>query len=390
MPRKQRASWGCVQRIDRDRYRIRYWADLGDGYRRRTETVRGTRREADARLAALRTQHERQPGTPVTRPSAVTVGDVWRTWHAPDCEARLESGDLAPNTWRNAKAVWRRTVEPRWGAIRCDAVSALDVQEWVRGLKANEAKLAKMLLAQLIDKAVMYGICKTNPVRLRMTMPRESTELDHGVYTLEELGEVLRAVHGSPIEAAVILAAFGSARVGESLGVMRSEVRRRESLGVEVAVVPIVRQVGQSGLAVSDRLKNPQSRRVVAIPGPVGARLLELARQGDGDQWLTGSGVGVPIGRVIAGRLWRGAMGAAGLECHPLRNLRNSWETYMHWVMGVDPAMIERMMGHAGKTVTERHYDRPVEDMIVETVASAYAAHPFASTWDFLGHGANH
>ena len=82
MARRQRASWGCVQRLGRDRYRIRYWADLGDGYRRRTETVRGTRREADARLAALRGLHEcspRPPRAPTWRTPTRTLGTFWDT-----------------------------------------------------------------------------------------------------------------------------------------------------------------------------------------------------------------------------------------------------------------------------------------------------------------------
>lgn len=382
-----RSSWGCVQRLDRDRYRIRYWADTGDGYRRRTETVRGTRREADARLAELRTIHEREPGQHVRRPTGVTVGDAWRLWHAPDCEARFEAGQLARSTWDNAKGMWRRYVEPRWGGVRCDAVTAPDIQEWVRPMTSVNAHLSKMLLAQLLDRAMMYGACAANPARLKVTMPRGGERGDAGVYTLTELGEVLRAVHGSPVEEAVILMAFGSCRVGEAFGVEAGDVTLREALGVPVATVPVLRQVLQGG-QVTERLKNSQSRRVVAIPGPVGARLARLsrARLEEGDPWLCGDGVGGPLTRYAAARLWAEALERAGIVRHPLRNLRNSWETYMHWTLLVEPSMIERMMGHAGKTVTARHYDRPVEDMVAEVVARAYLTRPFADSWEFLGH----
>ncbi len=383
-----RSSWGCVQRLDRDRYRIRYWADLGDGYRRHTEVVRGTRREADARRAELRTLHERQPGQPVRRPSAATVGDVWRLWHAPDCEARLAAGELAPSTWADARGVWRRCVEPRWGGVRCDAVTALDVQEWLRTMTAASAVAAKALLAQLLDRAVMYGACAANPARLRLAMPRAAARQDAGVYTLAELGGVLEAVHGSPVEGAVILMAFGSCRTGEAFGVRSREVSLREVLGVPVALAPVARQVTPRG-QVTERLKNPQSRRTVAVPGPVGERLAALARARleEGDEWLSGDGVGRPLARSTAERMWTQALAGAGVERHPMRNLRNSWETYMHWTLLVEPSMIERMMGHAGKTVTARHYDRPVEGMIAEAVARAYTQHPFADTWEFLGHG---
>lgn len=55
MARRQRASWGSNEDAGRGRRRIRYWADLHDGrgYRRVSETVRGTRKDADDVLARL-------------------------------------------------------------------------------------------------------------------------------------------------------------------------------------------------------------------------------------------------------------------------------------------------------------------------------------------------
>lgn len=64
-----------------------------------------------------------------------------------------------------------------------------------------------------------------------------------------------------------------------------------------------------------------------------------------------------------------------------LANTRNSWETYTHWTLGVEPEKVERMMGHAGKGVTERHYDRPEAESLAAEAARAYALHPFADGW---------
>lgn len=383
-----RSSWGCVQRLDRDRYRIRYWADLGDGYRRHTETVRGTRREAERRAAELRAAHEVEPGAPKRRPSSVTVGDAWSLWLLPELEARLAAGEIAPNTLRNNRASWARDVAPRWESVRCDAVAALDVQEWLLTMSANNAAMARIVLGQVMGKAVMFGACPSNPLLVRYRMPRAAAKRDAGVYTLDELGAVLRAVHGSEVEPPVVLAAFGSARVGESLGVLCSEVSLREVGGVPVALAPVVRQVGHSG-EVSDRLKTAQSRRTLAIAGPVGVRLYSLAREleSQGLAWLADDGFGAPLSQQVLNRRWAALLDAAGVARHPFRNLRNSWETNMHWALGVEPSMIERMMGHAGKTVTARHYDRPDEDAFAETAARAYSAHPYAAAWDWLGHG---
>lgn len=40
MPRRMRSTFGNVQRVDRDRYRLRWWELIGGEYKRRSETVR--------------------------------------------------------------------------------------------------------------------------------------------------------------------------------------------------------------------------------------------------------------------------------------------------------------------------------------------------------------
>lgn len=59
MPRKaMRSNWGSVTEIEKNkRYRIRYWSETSQGYRRASETVRGTKRQAYDRLAELRLNH---------------------------------------------------------------------------------------------------------------------------------------------------------------------------------------------------------------------------------------------------------------------------------------------------------------------------------------------
>jgi hypothetical protein len=55
MARRMREEWGSVTEIDRGkRYRLRYWAETPDGYKRVSETVRGTRRDAYNLLAKRR------------------------------------------------------------------------------------------------------------------------------------------------------------------------------------------------------------------------------------------------------------------------------------------------------------------------------------------------
>lgn len=377
MPRKKRSTFGSVTKLGPGRWRLRWWADGPDGRKRRTEVVRGTRRQADDRLAEIRL------GVGSDQGGCMTLGQVWDKWAHPEALDRLAEGSLSQCSVRNMEHSWTSKIAPRWADVPCSSIAAVDVQDWLLTMTNSTGRLAKTYASQVMDKAVLYGVCQSNPFSLRLRLSKSGKSTDAGIYSLEEMRSVLKAVRGSYIEPGVILAGFGSARVGESLGVMASEVRRKESFGVTVAVAPVVRQVDRNGL-ISDKLKNRQSERPLVIPGQVGSRLLRLAGEAAerGDRWLVDSGDGTPISQQVAGREWKRALSDAGVPVHPYKNLRNSWETWMHWTMRVDPLMIEPMMGHAGTTVTSRHYDRPIEDMFVEAVAKAYKNHPFANGWD--------
>lgn len=63
---------------------------------------------------------------------------------------------------------------------------------------------------------------------------------------------------------------------------------------------------------------------------------------------------------------------------HPFRNLRNSWETWMRWEVGVAPWAIEVAMGHKLGGVTGRYYDRPTDEVVAAVFADAYRSRP----WD--------
>ena len=373
MARRMRAAWGSMAEVSPGVWRIRYWGkDPSTGeYRRRSRTVRGSRVDAERERASLMVEHSGEAPCP-------TVGQVWERWHLPALGRRVEEGDLSPQTLQQYLSGWRRHVAPRWADVPCDAVRPLEVQQWLSSLGANQARGALDVLRPVLDYAVRYGLAASNPARERYVMPSRSTArtMDRAVWTLPELGEVWREVMGEWFEAAFLLAAFGGLRVGEALGVMGGDVSGCHGC----ALVEVRRQVTNRGEGVSERLKNRQSRRAVAVPGRAGARLLLLAGASGGG-WLSGDGMGGPSSQDRLGDSWARAV-PDGMR-HPFRNLRNSWETNARWSLGLDHWGIEVMLGHVAPGVTGRHYDRPRPDMIAAVVAEAYAAHPYDAGWDW-------
>lgn len=372
MPRKKRrAAWGALTQVDESTWRLRFWATGPDGYRRRSKTIRGSRKDAERARAELMLAHSDDAPCP-------TVGEVWERYALPAYERREKDGDMSAYTLRQYRSGWSRHASPRWSDVPCDAVRPLEVQQWLDGLTYNGALQAMNVLRPTVDYAVRYGVVDANPFRERYLMPSKSGKatMDRGVWTLDELGEVWRAVRGEWFEAAFLLAAFGGLRVGEALGVRSEDVTITDVGGVPVALVAIERQVPSMGAEVRTTLKNRQSHRTIAIPGRAGLRIAELARERDG--WLTGDGLGGPTTQRRLMLAWKSAAMA-----HPFRNLRNSYETNARWSLRLPPWVVEPLLGHAGQGVTAQYYDRPSAEMFAEMVADAYRARPYDAKWDW-------
>lgn len=375
---RMRDDWGSVS-YDAGRRvgRIRYWSRTPDGYRRVSETVRGSRRDVERRRAELRLVHDDDAPCP-------TVRQLWETSYHPYRLRRVEDGHIAPQTLSMDESAWRVHVGPMWGDARADSLRPAQVQDWLDGMTRFQADRAIQVLRGILRHAALRGLVGLDPIAgVPFELPKDAEVRDRGIWTLEELGAIWRAVRGEWWEPAYLLSAFGSARVGESLGPHANEVSRMDVDGLCVAVVPVVRQVANNG-KVRDEPKNSWSVRPLVLPGPVGERVLEIAAANDGD-WLTGNGSGLHTRQSRLGRAFDRALSRAGVERHPFRNLRPSWQTFMRWDMGVAPERLEKMMGHIGlgSQVTAQHYDRPTAELFAQTVAEAYRAHPYADGWLF-------
>lgn len=366
MPRKaRRRSWGSITEVIRGKkYVLRWVENTTVGRKRKTETFWGTYREADERLAEIRLMHK------VDRPT-MTFGEVARKWYIPWLEENVRSGKTKAGSAERYLHSLEKTILPRWSDVPIDSIKPLEVQEWLNGLTNPLAKIAIVVCRKAMDFPVIYEVVDVNKFRSQYEMPsQKSRSVSKDNYDLAKATEVFDRLHGSLIEPSFILSCFGSARVGESLAVKRSEVKRVECRGIEFAVVPIVRRMKSDGGCVSDDgdLKTSSSMRTLVIPPPFGTRLLEIAESGivDGSEWLSPSRDGTPMRMSQLTYYWK----AATVGDHiPLKNLRSSWRTFAQYEWGIDYDTCEVLMGHSLGGVTGRHYLRPTEDQLVEDVA---------------------
>lgn len=370
MPRKQRSTWGSITRLGKDRYRLRWWEERDDGYARRSEVVRGTRRAAERRLAEIRSSLDETAPHRMAR-HKLTVGEAFEMWWLPDAKDRLSVGEMAKSTFDNYVSRWRCHVRPVWGDVALTDVRPIDVQEWLLGLTKDMASMSLMLMRQVFEMCVRYEATDRNPVAGRFRMPKRADRRhSKDVYTLDEMTTALDAVKGTGAYVPAVLCGIGSCRVGESLGarIDLGEVRKITACGMTIAVVDVVRNVDRNGHVGPDHaLKTPQSERPVVIPEPWSIDVLSV-----GGTWLCDRGTGSPLSQSSVNHIWLRSLESSGIKPIPFRNLRNSWRTFMRWELGIQEDLLEAMMGHAGKNVGEVHYDRPREEVFAQTVADAW------------------
>lgn len=356
--RRKRSSWGCVQRVAPNVYRLR-WVEGG---RRRSETVRGTRREADDRMAQIRVECGSGPSK-----RTWTVGEVYGRFYLPDLESRV-----APSTLRSMESSWRVHVQPRWGAVALDDVRPIDLQEWLLTLTAASAQIALKVLHGVWRVALMYEATERNPLAAGFRMPTgRKIDRTRAVVAAADMGAYYSAALSEGLGAVFVLCACCGLRVGESLGVRAGEVSREEAGGAVVAAVPVSRQVCEDG-EVRERLKTEGSARWSATAEPWASALLGLQTEAltRGDEWLTDDGTGSPRGQGAVRRQWGRALKRAGLERVPLQNLRATFATQMAGKL-VPVERIARLMGHSKPGITYSTYERPGKEEFVAIAASA-------------------
>ena len=231
------------------------------------------------------------------------------------------------------------------------------------------------MLRQVLNSAVMYGHVERNATDVKFRMPDAERPLSKKVWDMAELEELYAKVaKGTYLAVPFVLQAFGGCRVGESLSPRLDEVREVEVNGVRMATFTVTRTVDRDGNIGTPKTK--ASEAAVFVPEPwcdvVFAQRDDYAAKGY--TWLCDDWSGNPVTMHRVEESWRRAMKREGLENVPMRNLRNSYATNVHWDMGVPIEKAAKLMRHSSSSTTIKHYDRPQDDMRAAAVAEAFSA----------------
>jgi integrase len=333
-----------VRKLPNGRFEARYRASDGRERSRRFPT----RREARAYLDQVGV--DRRGGTwHDPRAGRIPLADWVAQWEATTVHLR-------PSSRGRDEAYLRNHVLPRFGAMRLDAIGALDVREWVAdlsrsGLAPATVHKAYQTLSKVMRGAVDADLLAQTPCR-RIELPRIEREEMRFLAPIEiaRLADAIDPRYRS----LVLVACYCGLRLGELAGLCRAQV------DLDAPTIRVVENaVEVHGHIVRGAPKTKAGRRTVPVAATIATELehhLATYTPPGGDAPVfAGAGGGTLRAAAWRRRFWTPAVQAADLA--PLRVHDTRHTAVALWIAaGANPKQIASWAGHTSVAVVLDRY----------------------------------
>ncbi len=331
----QRRSLGSISKKASGAWLVRVTVPSADGtQKRRSKTVRGSKRDAEKVLQALLAEQGSADASMTFRQFVELHYQPWHDKAYPRRDARKHFG----------REMGYLLAE--FGDRKLDRLTPSVMEAW--GATAPEYKVNALKAA--LNKAVDWEMLPRNP--LRNVKPHRARP-KKARFSAEDAALIVEAVRGSDIEAAVLLMLMGGFRREEALAMDWSRIDFRSG----VAVIDRTWHYGE-GEGWFEDTKNPTSRRVVTLDRRTLARLDEIRRAGGvvrvGAVCETRPGHRMPPS-TCADKWAAVAKPLLGKRYLPMKNLRHTHAS-LCLEGGVPMEAIAKRLGHASTKLTESTY----------------------------------
>ena len=236
-----------------------------------SETVRGSKRDAQRVERSKQAKKDRGRLTENARMSVATYLDRWLNTAAKQ--------KVRARTYASYRQVLTAYVIPELGMRQLSRLFPMDVQEMVNSLNARDlsprtVRYAVTVLRQALRQAVRWRLLANNPVEAGdVTLPKQVRK-ERRVLTRAEVERLLKTADGSRLEALWRVAIATAMRPGEYLGL------KWEDVDFEVGRVRVQRTLQPGGRFAE--CKTARSRRSIALPPSILRALREhKARQNE-------------------------------------------------------------------------------------------------------------
>ena len=364
---------GSIRQRSKGSWELRYDGPRKTGGRRRyvSETVRGTKRDAERvlrdRLAAL----EAGAHVPKTRE---TVAEFMSTWMQ-----NYAATNTLPSTRYGYQGYINRYIVPTIGHISIQKLTAADIQ----ALYGELAQLGKspttiVQLHRIIHKALAEGVrwgILTRNVADATTPPRlQKQELR--VWDMRTTVEFLQAIRGTRYGNLYSLAALTGMRRSELCGLKWEDV---DLVNKRLRVLRSLQRIPGTGIQQGPT-KTQGSRRSIRLSDAAvtvlhGIRGRQLTQEIEaGDDWqdtglvFTGD-IGQPLSPDVVSRQFSRLVKKAGLPHLTLHGLRHGLASLL-LSANINPKVVSELLGHSNIGITMDTYSHVLPD-IQDTAARA-------------------
>ena len=361
---------GSIVRRGRNSWRLKFDVGTENGQREtRYQTVKGRRQDAERELTKLIASLD--AGT-LVEPSKITVREYLGSWldgppDRPNQDQPYHPPGLAGKTVERYRQLAVQQIYPHIGATALQKLRPKQVEDWHATLLAAGGKGGRPLSAQtvlsahrLLHRALARAVASETVSRnvASAISPPKVGDREIESLTADEIGAVLAALEGHPLQPIVVMALSTGARRGEILAL------RGADIDLDAATVRIERSLEQTRAGLKFKApKTKHGRRVITLP-PIAVQMLRTHRRrqlelrmalGQGkpepDTLLFSTANGTPIPPNDLSRDWARFVKARKLPAVSFHGLRHSHVSALI-AAKTDILTVSRRIGHASPAVT--------------------------------------
>ncbi len=331
------------------------------------ETVRGTKKQAEAELAKL--VREVETGTDL-EPGRSTMAGFLHRW------LEASRSRVGVRTWERYEELIRLHVLPALGPIQLSKLRPLHLERLylkllVAGLSARTVLHVHRVLHAALAQGVKWQLVSSNVSDAVITPRPNSREVD--ALEPDEAAQLIKSVEGTPMEVPVLLALGAGLRRGEVLGLHWRDVDLEDGrIRIKQSL-----QATKEGLQFLPP-KTHRSNRSMAIPSFVIEGLVRQRNSQDERQTLLGEawretdlvvdrGNGEPMSPHALSHQFRAASTKAGLDLN-FHGLRHAHASLM-LAGGVHLKVVSDRLGHSTIGITADLYSHVAP--VIEQQAAA-------------------
>jgi len=316
-------------------------------------TVRGTKKDAEKRLAEL--LHQLDNGTFI-KPGKTTVAEYLRKWLEDYCSA-----NLAPRTTEGYESIVRCHLIPSLGQVHLTQLKPEYIQhvyseKLAAGLSHRTIRYIHVTLHKALQDAVRLGIIMRNPADA-VKPPRVQY---HEMHTMNEsdIHIFLEFAKSTPYYALFYVALFTGMRRSELLALRWSDV---DLLLCQLSVTRALHQL-QGGNLVFRQPKTAKGRRLISLSPSTAIVLGKHREQQEQMKQNIGSTLtdndlvfchedGSSLLPNSVSHAWTKLANRAGLKGIRLHDARHTHASLM-LKQGIHPKIVQERLGHASIQVT--------------------------------------